>query len=92
MWKNVWFENKKKEATVHHEGINEKQAAQRGRATLKLSAKSNLNTPRFWNNIGRHALSPQSLRHALIWKQTEKEASMWKERETSVSFILPPPG
>lgn len=73
---------------AHHDGIKEKQTVQRGRATLKLSAKSNLNTSWF----SKTYISLSLARLCIHLEAEENRSHGETVKETSVSFILPAPG
>lgn len=68
--------------------IKERQTVQRGRATLKLSAKSNLNTSWF----SKTYISLSLARLCIHLEAEENRSHGETVKETSVSFILPAPG
>lgn len=94
MLENPRFRYQAKGATTHQEGIKAEQTAQWGGATLKLSAKSNLNTPL---NVGKGRGGEQtyhqsvyfhSLRGALIWNRSKTGSVLVNEGDRWVIFPL----
>lgn len=79
-------------ATARQEGIKAKQTAQWGGATLKLSAKSNLNTPLNVRKGGGQTYHQyvffRSLHGALIWNRSKTGSILVNEGDRWVIFPL----